>query len=183
MLPPILSTRRLSLAPPHAADLAETTAMWTDHAVYGAITDQAPSPEEVWHRLLRYVGHWQAVGYGTWYVRETATGRFVGEVGLMDSRRATEPGFAGVEAGWALATWAHGRGFGHEALTAALDWADRSGIDQTVCLVAPANQRSIALAVRVGYRFQQDVRYRDRPLLLYRRAATVGADQHLAHAQ
>ena len=157
--------------------------MWADPAVYGPITGQACSREDIWQRLLRYVGHWQVVGYGTWYVRETATGCFVGEVGLMDSRRATEPNFEGApEVGWALARWAHGQGFGYEALSALLAWADDAGLARTVCLIKHSNQRSIVLATKVGYNLRQEVRYRDLPVLLFERIRGGGTEQHPPHA-
>ena len=34
---------------------------------------EVPTAEAVWARLLRYIGHWQALGYGYWAVFEKAT--------------------------------------------------------------------------------------------------------------
>jgi len=169
---PSLVTPRLTLGAPAPQDLDESAAMWSDPAVYGLIGGRAFSREEVWQRLLRYVGHWQIVGYGSWTVRETASGRYVGEVGLMDSRRATEPLFEGTpEAGWALAPWAHGHGYAREAVSAMLDWADGQGIPRTVCIIDAINAASIRLAARVGYHFLATARYRDAPIDLYERRA------------
>jgi len=176
MTVPGLATPRLTLSAPGPQDLEDSAAMWADPAVYGMIGGRAFSREEVWQRLLRYVGHWQIVGYGSWTVREAASGRYVGEVGLMDSRRATEPGFEGTpEAGWALAPWAHGRGYAGEAVGAMLGWADAQGIPRTVCIIDAANAASIRLAARVGYRFLASARYRDAPIDLYERAAATAA--------
>jgi RimJ/RimL family protein N-acetyltransferase len=141
---PILTTPRLTLAPHDPADLPAFAAMWSDPAVYGPLGGHGFTREEVWHRMLRYTGHWQLVGYGNWAVRETATGRIVGEIGLMDSRRATVPMFEGTpEMGWVLCSWAHGRGFAREGLEAALAWSDAQGIARTVCIIDPANAPSI----------------------------------------
>lgn len=175
MTPPSLATGRLVLRPPAPADLEDSAAMWADPAVYGMIGGRPFSREEVWHRLLRYIGHWQALGYGTWTVRDSASGRFVGEVGLMDSRRATDPGFEGTpEAGWALAPHAHGQGVAGEALGAMLDWADAQAITRTVCIIAPANAASIRLATRVGYRPLGSVQYREVAVELYERRQGQG---------
>ncbi|HEX8483963.1 GNAT family N-acetyltransferase [Sphingomonas sp.] len=169
MTAPILHTDRLTLSPPTAADLDDEAAMWADPAVYAMIGGRAFSREEVWHRLLRYIGHWQVCGYGTWVVR-TRDGRFAGSVGLMDSRRASDPSFEGTpEAGWAFAGSAHGNGYAREALTALFAWTDAQGIARTVCIIDPANAPSIRLAERLGHRLVTEATYRDTPTLLFER--------------
>ncbi|WP_157215781.1 GNAT family N-acetyltransferase [Flavisphingomonas formosensis] len=173
---PILTTARLTLRSPNPDDLEASAAMWGDPAVYAMIGGRSFAREEVWQRLLRYIGHWQTVGYGSWTVIETASGRYAGEVGLMDSRRASEPSFEGTpEAGWALAPWAHGRGFAGEAVGAMLDWADEQGIARTVCIIDAANTASVRVAARVGYRFLATARYRDALVDLYERLRPVTA--------
>jgi RimJ/RimL family protein N-acetyltransferase len=172
MVAPVLTTARLTLAGHVPGDLDGFAAMWADPAVYALIGGHAFTREEVWHRLLRYIGHWQAVGYGNWTIRETASGRLVGETGLMDSRRATVPVFEGTpEVGWALCSWAHGHGLAREALAAVLDWADAQGIARTVCIIDPANTPSLRLAARAGYRLVTRATYRDAPTLLFERCA------------
>lgn len=176
MTAPTLRTHRLTLAVPVAGDLADSAALWADPAVYRALAPHPFGREEVWHRLLRYLGHWSAIGYGTWIVRETATGRFVGEVGLMDARRDTVPSIEGVpEAGWALAGWAQGQGFAREALAAMLNWADARPIPETTCIIDPANTRSVALAAHVGYRPAGPLVYRGGEIGLFRRQRSGGA--------
>lgn len=172
MTPPALTTARLELAGPDPADLPAFAAMWADPKVYAMISGHAFTREEVWHRLLRYIGHWQAVGYGTWTIRERASGRIAGAVGLMDSRRDTVPSFEGTpEVGWTLCSWAHGQGFAGEALGAALGWADAQGIARTMCIIDPANAPSIRLAGKAGYARLADATYRGAPTLLFERAA------------
>lgn len=172
MTPPVLHTPRLTLMGPDPADLPALAEMWADPIVYAAIGGRAFSREEVWHRLLRHVGHWQLIGYGSWTIRETESGRLAGTIGLMDSRRATTPSFEGTpEMGWALCRWAHGRGLAHEALAAALDWADAQRIARTVCIIDPGNAASLRLAGRVGYRLVCEARYHDAPTLLFDRSA------------
>jgi RimJ/RimL family protein N-acetyltransferase len=173
MVPPTLATDRLILSPPTPADLDDEAAMWAEPAVYAMIGGRALTREEVWQRLLRYIGHWQVCGYGTWVVRTRDRGRFVGSVGLMDSRRATMPSFEGTsEAGWALAPHAHGQGYAGEALAAMLAWADAQGIARTVCIVDPDNAPSIALAGKQGYRLVTKASYGEAPTLLFERTNT-----------
>src|SRR4051794_10632439 len=120
---PTLSTERLRLVPPDLAAFAESAALWSDPQVTRHIGGRPSTPEEVWARLMRYVGHWSLLGYGYWCVREKVGGRFVGEVGFADWRRDLEPSFDGApEAGWALTPAFHGRGYASEAVAAMLAW-------------------------------------------------------------
>jgi RimJ/RimL family protein N-acetyltransferase len=167
---PTLTTQRLTLRPHTPADLEEVAAMWADPRVTEHIGGRPLTREECWRNIQRYVGHWALLGYGYLAVRETATGVFLGEVGLMDSRRDTQPSFEGVpEAGWAFAPAAGGRGYAREAVAALLGWADGQGIARTVCIIDHANTPSIRLAEAVGFRAAGEVGYRDARTLLFER--------------
>ena len=61
---------------------------------------------------------WEALGYGNWAIRETATGDYVGSVGVLDYRRILEPAFDAPELGWGVAPRFQGRGMAFEALSA-----------------------------------------------------------------
>ena len=51
---------------------------------------------------MRYSGHWAILGFGYWVVRDTQSGRFLGEVGFADYHREIEPSLHGTpEIGWA----------------------------------------------------------------------------------
>ena len=151
--PPRIETARLVLDAHAAVDLDAFAAMWADPDVVRHISGQPSSRQESRHRLLRHRGHWVVMGYGYWAVRETRTGRFVGDVGFAEFRRATEPSVEGLpEAGWVLAPWAHGQGTASEALAAALDWLDRGGLHRrVVCLVAEENRASLRVAEKAGF--------------------------------
>ena len=169
---PTLATQRLTLRPHTPADLEEVAAMWADPRVTEHIGGRPLTREECWRNIQRYVGHWALLGYGYLAVRETATGVFLGEVGLMDSRRDTQPSFEGTpEAGWAFAPAAGGRGYAREAVSALLAWADGQGIARTVCIIDHANTRSVRLAEAAGYRAAGEVAYRDARTRLFERRA------------
>lgn len=173
MIAPVLRTARLTLAPHARADLDEAAAMWADPAVYAMIGGRPRSREEVWLRLLRSVGQWQLFGYGGWIVRETDSGRFVGDVGLLEAERAIDPPLTRPEVGWAVAPAFHGRGMAGEAIGAALAWADGQGIGATCCIIHPDNGASIRLAERVGYVPARAATYHDAPTLVFERGAPV----------
>ncbi|SFC41798.1 Protein N-acetyltransferase, RimJ/RimL family [Bosea sp. CRIB-10] len=148
--------------------------MWADATVVHHI-GQPSSAQEAWMRLLRYRGLWPLLGYGYWALTEKASGRFVGDLGFADFHRAIEPSIRGVpEAGWVLASWAHGQGFASEALAAALDWLDAQGIhESSVCLIAPENEPSLRLALRFGFSNERAVSFLGQETLLLRRPRSV----------
>ncbi len=169
---PTLHTPRLTLAPHAATDLEDCAALWADPRVTEHLGGRPLIREEVWRDIQRHVGHWALFGWGYFVVREAASAAFLGEAGLMDSRRDTRPGFEGApEAGWAFAPAAGGRGFAREAAVALLAWADGQGVARTVCLIDPANARSLRLAAAVGYGPPTDCSYRGEPTLLLERRA------------
>jgi RimJ/RimL family protein N-acetyltransferase len=84
---PVVETERLVLRGHRRDDLADCVGMWGDPEVTRHIGGRPSTDEEVWARLLRYLGHWQVMGFGYWIVHERASGRFVGEVGFADSDR------------------------------------------------------------------------------------------------
>jgi RimJ/RimL family protein N-acetyltransferase len=171
---PILSTARLTLSGHRAEDLDDSLAMWSDPDVTRYVGGKPFGREEVWARLLRYVGHWTMFGYGFWQVRETATGRFVGEVGLADFKRDIAVSFDGApEAGWVLAPWSHGKGYATEAMTAALTWTTAAGCLRTVCLIDPLNAASLNVAAKCGYREVARSQYKRAEVVVLERRATA----------
>jgi len=173
-LAPILETPRLSMRGHRREDFDAVADMWGDLEVARHISGKPSTREESWARLLRYGGLWTFLGYGYWVVEEKATGRFVGEVGLANFKRETEPSLGDFpEAGWVLSSAAHGKGYATEAVKAALAWSDSVLKTATVCIVAPENPASIRIAEKSGFREVARGTYKTWPTLFYRRE--VGA--------
>ena len=166
-----LETERLVLRGHRVADFAECSVMWGDAEVTRFIGGRAFPKDEVWTKLLRYVGHWSVLGFGFWVLEDKGSGRFVGEVGFADFKRDIEPSLEGApEIGWVLAPWAHGRGLATEAVRAALGWG-ATGLPskRTVCLISPENVASIRVAEKCGYREFRRTTYKGQPTLLFER--------------
>jgi RimJ/RimL family protein N-acetyltransferase len=168
---PQLQTPRLVLSPHQAEDFEDLVEMWGDPAVVRFIGGRPFTPEEVWTRLLRAVGHWPLMGFGYWVVRERAGGRFVGEAGLADFHRDITPPFDGApEAGWALAAWAHGKGFATEAMAAVMGWSDAQlKPERTVCMISPGNRASMRVAEKCGFREEVRTAYRGEATIVFER--------------
>jgi RimJ/RimL family protein N-acetyltransferase len=151
--------------------------MWSEPAVVQHFGGAARAPDDVWMRLLRYGGLWPLLGYGYWAARETATGRFVGELGFADFHRELSPGFDGApEAGWTLASWAHGQGMASEAVAAMLGWADAQGWPRTACMIVPANTPSLRLAGRHGYTAYAETDFKGKAVVLLERYMSRNPD-------
>ena len=168
---PSLDTERLTLRGHRVDDFAECVALWTDPEVTRHIGGRPSTREEVWSRLLRYAGHWALLGFGYWVVREKASGRFVGEVGLADFRREIDPPLGDLpEVGWVLSPPVHGKGYATEAVRAALAWAEaRFGHARSLCIISPENTPSIRVAEKCGYRERARATYQGRPTLVLAR--------------
>jgi len=167
-----LVTERLTLAPVALGDLDDLVALWSDPAFATAIFPAALNAEDVWFRLLRDIGHWEALGYGNWAIRETATGAYVGSVGVLDYRRIMTPAFDAPELGWGVAPRFQGKGMAFEALSAALAWCDDAlNAPRTVCMISPDNAPSHALAKRAGYVPYIETTYKGAPIVLLERRA------------
>ncbi len=174
---PQLETARLILRGHALADLDDCAAMWADPEIVRHIGGQPSTREQAWARLLRYVGHWELLGFGFWAIVEKSSGRFAGELGLADFKRELEPDslhsgppIGDLETGWVVAPWAHGRGFATEALQAALAWGDaRFPGRSTACVIEPANTASIRLATKCGYVESSRATYHGDSIVIFRR--------------
>jgi RimJ/RimL family protein N-acetyltransferase len=167
---PEIETERLILRGHRVEDFADSVALWADHEVTRHIGGRPATEEETWGRLLRYVGHWAVLGFGYWAVRDKASGRFVGEAGFADYKRAIDPPLPGPEIGWALLPSASGRGLATEAVSAIVAWGDTQfGARRTVCIVSPGNTASIRVAEKCGYREERRTLYRGAPTIVFAR--------------
>ena len=168
---PVLETARLRLRRHEVPDFAPCAAMWADAGVTRYIGGRPFTAEEVWARLLRYVGHWELLGYGYWAVEEKSTGQFAGDIGFADFQRDLQPSIEGFpEIGWVLATAAQGKGFATEAVRAVVEWGDRRfAKTRTVCLIHPDNAASLRVAEKCGYREWERTTYKDHPTILLTR--------------
>jgi RimJ/RimL family protein N-acetyltransferase len=171
MIAPLLETERLRLRAYQPTDLQPLLAMWQEPQFYQYITGQPALESDVWMRLLRDAGLWVVCGFGYWALEEKATGEFIGAVGFADFRRDMTPALGDFpEAGWTLAPHVHGRGYGTEALAAALAWGDvHLPQPRTVCIIGVANEPSLRLANRLGYREYARTVFKDKSIVLLER--------------
>ena len=168
---PVIESERLILRGHRKEDYPDCAAMWAHPDVVRYIGGRPFSGEEVWARLLRYVGHWCWMGYGFWAVEEKSSGAFAGELGFGEFKREMEHSIQGIpEIGLVLAPRTHGQGYATEAVRAVVAWGDRHfGSARTVCLIHPDNHRSVHVAEKCGYKEMERTFYKGQPAIVFER--------------
>ena len=147
MTGPTLTTDRLALRPPAAADLEGWIALMGDERSARFIGG-VQSRTMAWRGLSAVAGSWALFGHGMFSVVERATGRWIGRVGPWHP-----DGWPGDEIGWGLLRDAWGRGYATEAAAASLAWAREAlGWREVIHVIHPDNAASRAVAVRLGSR-------------------------------
>jgi RimJ/RimL family protein N-acetyltransferase len=168
---PVVETERLRLRGHRIDDFDACAAMWADPVVTRYFGGKPFSGEDVWTRLLRYVGHWSWLGFGYWAVEEKVTGQFIGDLGFADYKRDLQPSIQGLpELGWVLASHVHGKGYATEAVRAAIDWGTAHfSARRTVCLIHPENRASLRVAEKCGFQESLRTTYKGQPTILFAR--------------
>jgi RimJ/RimL family protein N-acetyltransferase len=169
---PDILTERTRLRAHRVDDFEPMVAMWQDEAIYRHITGRPSTASETWSRLLRYIGHWHALGFGYWVVEDRVNGHYIGEAGFADFRRDMDPPLGPEpEAGWALVSSVHGCGLATEVMLAAHAWMDaHNPHDHTLCILAPEHAASIRVAEKCGYAHAYDTTFAGSPTSVMKRA-------------
>jgi RimJ/RimL family protein N-acetyltransferase len=174
---PQLETERLVLKHFTLDDFSDLKTCWADPEMIKINRGELPTSEVIWARLLRYIGHWQALGYGYWAVFEKATHRYIGAFGFQDAHRDCTPALSWPEAGWTLTADARGKGYAKEALGAILSWADNNFTSPLCCIIAEDNQRSYYLAEKFNFHFQDYISLRGKQVRLLVRPSGLDSRQ------
>jgi RimJ/RimL family protein N-acetyltransferase len=154
---PRLTTERLDLRPPVAADLAAMAEI-VAHPETARFLGPAFNAVDHFMRFTRNAGSWLLYGYGSFIVRLRGSEDVIGNCGVFHTWRGLGEDFDDTpEAGWILRHDQVGRGIGLEAMAAALGWFDRvHGPRRVVCMIAAGNEPSMGLAARLGFTPMRD---------------------------
>jgi ribosomal-protein-alanine N-acetyltransferase len=149
--PATLRTERLVLRPWRDDDLSEFADLNADHEVMRFFP--APlSREESDAFVGRIRTRMAEEGWGLWAVDAMAAHDpgFIGFIG-MSRPRFDAPFMPAVEIGWRLRSAAWGHGYATEGARRVVDFAFHDvGLDEVVAMIAVRNERSQAVARRLG---------------------------------
>ena len=151
----VLETERLVLRFFEPADLDPLYALYRDPEIRRYLPDGVRTREETREELEVFLhGHPRAPGLGLWATVEKKSGAFLGRCGLLpwkiDGRDEVELAFMIDKARW-------GEGFATEASLGIIEHARSAlALERLICLVMPGNERSAAVARKVGMAFERE---------------------------
>jgi RimJ/RimL family protein N-acetyltransferase len=142
----LIETERLLLRRVHSADVDDLVNLYADGQVRRFIsTAAAYDRAEAMARVAADAEDW-TTGRRTLVACERATGRFLGRIAIVDWTQ-----FGETEVGWVFSAHGRGRGYATEGARAAQEWAfEQLEIPYVIALIRPDNERSIAVAERLG---------------------------------
>lgn len=149
--PDQVETERLVLRRWAAADAPGMEAIWREPAVWRSLQPNRPFDPDQWRSMLdRHIRHWEIHGFGLWAVTLRDHPQPAGWIGA--SHPTFVPELADeVEIGWTLRPSLWGTGLATEGAAAATDAAfTYLRRDRVISLIHPANDRSRAVALRLG---------------------------------
>jgi RimJ/RimL family protein N-acetyltransferase len=158
LYPERIATERLILRRWTPDDGPGMQAIWRERDVWRSIQPNIPFDPGQWRTMLdRHLDHWERHGYGLLAAVERSSGEVIGWIG--PSHPAFVPELADqIEIGWTLRPPFWGRGLATEGAVAAIDAAfAHLDIDEVISLIHQTNDRSIAVATRIGMRHARDV--------------------------
>ena len=107
---------------------------------------------EAFRALAAEVGHWALRGYGWWAIEVKDGGAYAGQAGLY-----YPDGWPEAEIGWLVYEGFEGKGIAYEAALRVRRYAfEDLGWTRLTSCIRPENERSIALATRMGAVFERD---------------------------
>jgi RimJ/RimL family protein N-acetyltransferase len=141
-------------------DEEDAQAIFCDPEVMRFIPAGTFAPDAIPRILTRMI---ERDGFGVWPVIEKASGRVIGECGITYIPETSD-----VEIAWLFSRAAWGKGFAAEAARVVLAHAlGAVRLRRVYALVLPENKASIAVANRLGMRFDRVVRAYKRDMLRY----------------
>lgn len=146
---PVLETDRLILRGPETADFEPLAEFYASE--YCAGFGGPLKRDDAWRWFACNVGHWHIHGYGYFSIVKKDTDAVAGLTGVWNPDGWPEP-----ELGYALFEAFEGRGIAREGAERVRRWAyEDLGFSTLSSHIVPSNDRSIALAQRMGGKFEK----------------------------
>ena len=160
-----IETERLLIRPFEPTDAEAMFEIWGDPVAMRCIPSGAhPDVEASRQRIGRFLEHQTAHGFSLWPVVERASGRVLGDCGLL----LVEWTGPEVELAYRFGRAAWGKGYATEAAGACLRYGfDVAGLDEIIAVTQPDHVASRRVMEKNGMRFVGTVRYYGLDLVKY----------------
>jgi RimJ/RimL family protein N-acetyltransferase len=159
---PRVRTERLLLREWHDEDVERFAEMHADPEVMRFLGGVA-NRQAAWRHVAVMAGHWALRGYGNWVLERREDGLVLGRAGLW-----RPDGWPGLELAWMLSRDCWGAGYATEAARATREWAaEELGTLELISLIDPANDRSQAVARRLGMEPRGDWEINGAPVVVF----------------
>jgi RimJ/RimL family protein N-acetyltransferase len=158
--PEQVETERLILRRWQPGDLDAYLTIWAEPGVRNQLwPDGEPGPEDLASRFQHQLGHWRKHGFGLWHALDRATDESAGWIGAWYPDFIPEL-IGEIEIGWTLRRPFWGRGLATEGARVAVETA-ATHLDppRLISIISPGNERSIAVATRLGMERAATVRH------------------------
>ena len=162
-----LETERLVLRPLELDDVDVLADFYADPEVMRYIgPGEAIDHEQSRLSVERMIAGFEAEGYGQLGVVRKEDGAFMGRCGLLfwdtaswtPTRTAAAKGPVETEVGYLLGRDYWGHGYATEAATAVTGWTfEHLSLERLIALIQPGNERSIAVARKLGMKPEGEV--------------------------
>ena len=151
----VLETPRLLLRRLEPGDLQPLFALYRDPEIRRGFPDGTRTLEQTRDELEWFLdGHPRHPELGLWATIEKRSGAFLGRCGLLPWTIAGRPE---VELAYLIDKTRWGEGLATEASLGIVEHARaKLGLGRLICLIMPGNERSAAVARRVGMRLESE---------------------------
>ena len=172
----ILETHRLILRHLEPADLDALYALYRDPEIRRYFPDGTRNLEETREELEWFLhGHPRKPELGLWATIEKKSGTFLGRCGLLPWTIGGRPE---VELAFLIDKSRWGEGFATEASLGIIAHAHQLlALERLICLIMPGNERSAAVAKKIGMHFESEYTDEHGPCHIYARSLTSAGDQ------
>ncbi|ALT00300.1 hypothetical protein AT746_03395 [Lacimicrobium alkaliphilum] len=160
---PTVESYRLILRALKEEDLNALMDLWGDEETtrfIGGIQTRASA----WQLLAGLTGHWLWRGYGLWGIIDKNSKKTIGWTGIWNPE-----GWPEKELIWSINKAFWGKGLATEAALAARNYAkQKMGISQPISVIAPTNYSSIAVAKKLGAKYERNWELRGNVVEIWR---------------
>lgn len=172
----ILETQRLILRHLEPADLDALYALYRDPEIRRYFPDGTRNLDETNEELQWFLkGHPRRPELGLWATIEKNSGTFLGRCGLLPWRIGGRPE---VELAFLIDKSRWGEGFATEASLGIIAYARQLlALERLICLIMPGNERSAAVARKVGMHFESEYTDEHGTCHIYARSLTIAGDR------